>query len=391
MPSSTSSSRRRVTSRPGADRLTASDRPGVAQPVPERPVPDQPWRTIALCVLLSVIAATAAWEWRMRQLALLPGDIEDGPSAWAEQRRRIDTGDVGVAIVGDSRILFGTDPDRFETLTGMRPLQLSMVATNALFLLEDIARDPDFHGLLIVGITDISYFRKDFGRGADALQRYRFESPAQRSAQALHVTLSKELGFLDDSYRLSRLVARLDTGWRAGASGPYDEVWKIPTMHGERDTKMWSRIEQPSYLREHARRVWLLQRRMKPVDDGLVADTLRRTRDAVARIRAHGGDVVFLRPPSAGPLREVQDKLMPRQRGWDPLLRTAEVQGVHFEDDPAMQGLELPEYSHVTAACATVYTDAYVRALARITPRIVLRAGAPARLLPADCIRPPGP
>ena len=46
MPSSTSSS----------ERLTAADRPGVAQPVPERPVPARPWGPIALSVALIVAA-----------------------------------------------------------------------------------------------------------------------------------------------------------------------------------------------------------------------------------------------------------------------------------------------------------------------------------------------
>ena len=76
---------------------------------------------------------------------------------------------------------------------------------------------------------------------------------------------------------------------------------------------------------------------------------------------------------------------MPRERGWDPLLREAAVRGVHYADAPAMQGLATPEYSHLSAACAPVYTDAYVRALARLTPRIALRADAPPPLSPRDC------
>ena len=44
-----------------------------------------------------------------------------------------------VAIVGDSRILFDTDLDRFEALTGVRPVQLAIHGTSALTLLEDAA------------------------------------------------------------------------------------------------------------------------------------------------------------------------------------------------------------------------------------------------------------
>ena len=67
------------------------------------------------------------------------GDLDDGPSFWAEQRRRVDTDNVPVVILGDSRILFGTDMNRFETLTGVRPVQLALVGSNALPFLENIA------------------------------------------------------------------------------------------------------------------------------------------------------------------------------------------------------------------------------------------------------------
>jgi hypothetical protein len=45
----------------------------------------------------------------------------------------------------------------------------------------------------------------------------------------------------------------------------------------------------------------------------------------------------------------------------------------------------LPEYSHLSRASATVFTDAYVRAVAGLTPRLTLLAQAPPPLAPADC------
>ena len=52
------------------------------------------------------------------------------------QRRAADI--APVAIVGDSRILFDTDLDRFQALTGVRPVQLAIVGTNARALLEHL-------------------------------------------------------------------------------------------------------------------------------------------------------------------------------------------------------------------------------------------------------------
>ncbi len=366
------------------ERLTAADRPGVAQPVPERPVPVKPWGAMMLAVVVLVVLATAIWEWRMRSLELAAGDLRDGPSFWAEQRRRLDAGDVQVAIVGDSRILFDTDLDRFQALTGVRPVQLALPGTNGLPFLENVAADPDFKGLLVVGLADMSYFRREIGLMADALDRYEYESPAQRSSFVLHRAVSRELAFLDENYRLSRLVQRLDHGARAGTAGPYDSPWKVATTGEDRQTALWRRIETDRYLNGHARHFWARGNQRPPVDDGLIAEILERSIKSVAQLRAHGGEIAYVRPPSAGFYVELEQRVIARERGWEPLLAATNAPGIHGSDDPVTRSLYLPEISHASRACSTVYTDAYVRSLVKVT-RLRLLPDAPPPLTPADC------
>lgn len=390
MPSSTSSSdapappHRHEPLSPGL-RLTASDRPGVAQPVPERDIPDRPSRLIFVAALIITLLLTAAWEWRMRQLGLTPGDLGDSPSGWADQRRRIDSGPVPVAIIGDSRILFDTDMDRFQKLTGVRPVQLALVGTNARPVLEDLAADPNFKGLLIVGIADTSYFRKGIGLMKPALDLGHWESPSSRGSFLIHREVARHLALMDAGYRLSTLVARIDPNWRKGVEGPYDDVWKLSQTFDDRQTRMWPRIEHDARLRAHGRAVWHAFMG-KPVKPEVIAMTLTKTRAAVARIRARGGDVIFVRPPSAPDFRANEEKSLPKAKGWDALLAAANVKGAHIDDMPNVQGMTLPEGSHLTGACATVFTDAYVRALIALTPRLRLRGDAPPPLSTRDCV-----
>jgi hypothetical protein len=110
----------------------------------------------------------------------------------------------------------------------------------------------------------------------------------------------------------------------------------------------------------------------------------------VESVRAHGGEVVFVRPPSTGFYPLMEERRLPRTKGWDALLAAAAVRGLHADDDPRMDDLYLPELSHLSRACATVYTDMYVRALAQITPRLRLLPDAPPPLSPRDCEPPPG-
>ncbi|MEP6634946.1 MAG: hypothetical protein ABJA62_12145, partial [Luteimonas sp.] len=281
-----------------------------------------------------------------------------------------------------------TDLDRFQAMTGVRPVQLALPGTNARPFLENLAGDADFHGMAIVGITERSYFRDDVGLMADALDVYRFESPSHRIGYWLGRVLQRRFAFLDEAYRLSTLVHRLDPNLRPKAKSPQNDVWKIRTSGADRQSWMWARIEHDARLRDHARRVWLLPPPGKvggPVPADVISRTQAATRAAVQKIRARGGDVVFVRPPSAPQLRAMEDRRIPRARGWDPLLAAAGMRGLHFEDYPAMRGLDLPEWSHLSRRCATVFTDAYVRELVRINPRLKLRGDAPLSLGPQDC------
>ena len=112
---------------------------------------------------------------------------------------------------------------------------------------------------------------------------------------------------------------------------------------------------------------------------------------AVNKIRARGGDVVFVRPPSDIHLRINEEAQVPKAKGWDGLLRATHSVGVHNDELPmSVHHLIMPEWSHLTRRCATVFTDAYVRALTTRTPRLKMRADAPTPLTRDYCVLPDG-
>src|SRR6188768_979951 len=122
-------------------RETASDRPGVAQPVPKRPVPDQPWGRIFVGMLLLLAGMLGAWEWHWRDFGVAPS-IRNTDALWAIQRRRIDNGEGDATlIVASSRLFFDLQLDVWEKLDGKRPIQLAFEGTSPLPFLEDLAAD----------------------------------------------------------------------------------------------------------------------------------------------------------------------------------------------------------------------------------------------------------
>jgi hypothetical protein len=365
-------------------RRTAADRPGQAQPVPTRDIPRQPWGRIAAGVLLGLAVGVVALEANARRIGLRAGDLDNSEVSWANERDLSAT--APVAIVGDSRILFDTDLDRFQALTGVRPIQLAIHGTSALTLLEDTADNPAFKGLLIVGLADTMFFQPFDGYGEYVHRRSEYRSPARRISNEIDHVLQRRLAFLDSNHRLSVAAFRLDPDYRAKVEGPLDDIWKVQEVGEHRQTWMWPMIEQPGPAQAHARWAWKGFKEKFPFTPELIAKGQQRAKAAVDKIRARGGEVVFVRPPSGPQLRVNEEAQVPKTKGWDLLLRNTRSVGVHIDDLPAAQHLVLPEFSHLTRKCSAVFTDAYVRRLAELTPRLKLRADAPPPLSRLDCV-----
>src|SRR6187397_2457537 len=105
-----------------------------------REIPETRLSAIGWLVLVLVVIGVAAWEWKMRSLGLVAGDLTDGKAAWGVERRKLESGAHDkVVIVGGSRILFDTNLDVWKDLTGKRPVQLAMPGWNGEPVLKDIA------------------------------------------------------------------------------------------------------------------------------------------------------------------------------------------------------------------------------------------------------------
>lgn len=369
---------------PAGLRLTASDRPGEAQPVPTRDVPSQPWGRVMIGVALALVVGVAALEVNARRVGLNAGDLDNSEVAWVKERVRSEAAEV--AIVGDSRILFDTDLDRFEAVTGERPVQLAIHGTSALTLLEDAASNPNFKGLLIVGLADTMFFQGFDGYGEYVRRRGDFTSPSGRLGIEIDHILQRRLAFLDSNYRLSVVAHRLDPDFRAGVEGPKHDIWKVQDVRENRQTWLWDRVEYDPAYQARTRWAWKGFKEKFPYTPQLIARGHARAKAAVAKIRARGGEVVFVRPPSAPQLRVNEEAQVPKTKGWDHLLRNTSSAGVHADELAQAQDLTLPEWSHLNRACSTVFTDAYVRRLAELTPRLKVRGDAPPPLSTADCV-----
>ena len=329
-------------------------------------------------VFLLVTAGVIAWELQMRSLGLVAGDLDDSKAHWAVERRKIAAGDFDdVVIIGSSRILFDTNLDVWEELTERRPIQLALAGTNPRPMLTDFAADPEFKSLLVVGVTPDIFFGDWLGIPAFAgvVDYWKEQSPSERFGHQVGLILSRQLAFLDSDYTLMKFIDQVDLPNRGDIVRPYLDVWKLWETTDDRQTSLWSGVENNKRLRDHARLVWG-PFDGKSMEEAGIARACKEAADAVKKIRAHGGEVVFIRSPSAGLYYEHELQSAPRAKTWDRLLKETGAFGVNFEDYPEMQGLEVPEWSHLSRESAKKFTRAYVEALVKNVPRLREKAGS---------------
>lgn len=377
MPSSTSSSDARV-SLPRAvpvDRQTAASI--VEAPPYVRPVPAVDFRVAGIVALALFGLLLGGWEWRWRSKGSTPA-IVNSDVLWALQRERIDHGEGDATVfIGDSRMLFDVDLDVWERLDGRRPIQLALEGTSAMNTLEDLAADTAFTGRLFVSATPGLFF-SGFSYRGKAIADWKTTSITARSGQWLSMHwLEPSLAFLDPDFALFTVLARQRWPKRAGVHTRID-VRKLAESSPDRNTHLWQRVVTDTAYQKLAQFIWVQDPGLPPgVTPAMVAAgaqrEIARAVKAVATLRARGVQVLFVRHPSSGPVLDGENKGFPRAATWDALLQRTANAGIHFADHPELQGYDIPEWSHLSAADARRYTAALHGVVSRVDPQFVRR------------------
>ena len=232
------------------------------------------------------------------------------------------------------------------------------------------------------------FFQPFDGYGEYVRRRGDFTSPSGRTSAELDHMLQRRLAFLDSNYRLSVVAHRLDPDFRAGVEGPKHDIWKLsecrraaPDVACGRGSK-----HDPQAARPHALGVEGLQGEISlhaRADRQGPRSAPRRRSTRSARAAAKWCSSARLRPPSCGSTRK---RRCPRRRDGTRCFAIRAARACTSTSLTQAQDLILPEWSHLNRKCATVFTDAYVRRLAELTPRLKLQNTAPGPLTRADCV-----
>ena len=337
----------------------------------ERVVPQKHWVLLAVITAGLTCMLTLGWEMMVWTKGYRP-TLNDTEDLWASRRAIVDKEPERTVLIGSSRMLFDFDMDEYEKVMNDRPLQLSTVGTNPGLYLEDLANHPEYKGTVIVGVVPGLYFAPGgppVKSPTNHLKRFREWSPTQRASHQLAMILENRLAFINqDDLTLTQLLLKLKLPDRAGVKSPPELPPYFHEINEERQAGMTQLAATDKNLQHRIQQIWLPLFTPPPAKKGVNHDEhmanikksadkiLEDTKARVDKIRAKGGDVIFLRLPSTGELREVENKFTPRKDYWDRLLEATGAPGIHFEDHKELQGFNCPEWSHLNQRDSTEFT-----------------------------------
>jgi hypothetical protein len=335
----------------------------------QRPIPALPWRGITVVVVLVIIAAAAAWEIYVRSLGYAP-TLNDTEDLWVQARRTVKP--ESLVIIGDSRALFDLDFDELEKGLGKRPFQLALAGSCAYPILANLANDERFHGTVLCSIVPGMFFAPGgplVETSEKALKRYRDQTLAQRASHHLGMFLEERVAFLkQEDLTLDMLLKQLPIPNRPHAQVPPTLPPYFQWVDRDRRMRMTEQCAQPGELQTRVQQIWLplftppppptfvpreaFMANMGKAVEGRFRDTVA----AVNKLRARGGKIVFVRFPNSGELKALENRLSPREKTWEPLLKSTDVPGIHSDDFPELSGFTCPEWSHLSAGDSVEFT-----------------------------------
>lgn len=326
--------------------------------------------SLVLASLLSVCLITS-WEIYWRNQGKVP-DIDDDKNLWADQRAKVGAlTKEDVVLTGSSRVLFDIQIHEWEKITGRRPLQLATVGSSPLPILRDIAENTEFSGTVVVGVTQGAFFSTTnekagtWKRPIQRIKHFNNRTYAQRLNHFLSMPLQKNFVFVaaseeewDDGVDLKTLISRLNFGNRTGKE-PEPPFYQFSFIDEHRNNRMSEKTATDTSFAGTVKKVWAFsgRNRREPQKDSTIAFFIKYADKLIAR----GGQVILLRCPVTGLLKERENERYPRNDFWDVLLQRSGVKGYNFEDYEQLRNFECPEWSHLSGNDADVFTRELVQ------------------------------
>lgn len=331
--------------------------------------------SLITALIISILGITA-WEIYWRSQGYFP-DIDDDKYLWSKTRSKLETATKNdIVLIGSSRVLFNIQVHKWDSLTGIKPIQLANAGSTPLPTFHDIVENTDFKGTVVVGVTPPLFFSTTFEqappwtRASSRSEFYKNRTYAQRLNYILSIPFQNSLAFVSnddeawvDDINLKALLKTIELPNRTGKpkEPPFRRFQDIDSY---RNVRMKEEMVTDTSFANSIKAVWtsMLTSEPKPPPPDNKGTTDFFLKD-LEKFKARGGKVILLRSPSDGFFDELEKMITPRPEFWDELVAKAGVPAYHYQDYKGLSPFKTIEWSHLSAKDADQFTENLVKIL----------------------------
>jgi hypothetical protein len=303
------------------------------------------WAGTWQLTLLIVGVLLGGWELFLRSHGVT-SSVEANKESWILAREQVRP--TSTVVTGSSRIQAVIDPALWTgEFGGTPPIDLALAGGSPIPVLEDLAADTAFHGLVLAEVLSMYAFDLR-GDGASTVDEYLAAyrrartSPATRWEAWLRVHVAGHFAFRRTEVLPQESYATLLHGRLPalpfGNMGP-------DRYHPVFFRQVGLPANRPSIMDTIAFRPAMLNTR--PAQGAALDSLLHRMQASVAAIEQRGGHVVFLRFPACGGRRALEEEFFPRNEYWNQLAALTGAPAIDLGDYPEVTTLDCFDGSHI--------------------------------------------
>lgn len=305
--------------------------------------------------LLAGILLITGWECYWRSAGFSPV-IEDDLGIWAIERLTLQKSKKTViALLGASRMQLDVNPQLIEERTGAKAVMLAIDGSSPLPVLEDLASDKSFHGFVLCSLLPqwLADSRRGKSRSAKWVRKYHQQKWSSWINTHLSILLQSIFVFRYPGLLPGKLWEKFLDG--ESPKPPYAPLRKDRYRQAD-----YSKTDIDRLRKARIKRQQEIVDRAKPLSQQEFTERIRKIETMVQQIRSRGGQVIFLRLPSSGEIRDLEEKTWPRSKYWDHFATHVSAPAYHFADFPELSRFDCPDDSHLDYQDAKTFTYALV-------------------------------
>ena len=309
---------------------------------------------LALLLFLLVLAGLEVFWRSSGQYA----SVTDDMFLWSYQRSRVysQAGVNRLVILGSSRSMLGIVPEVLKSeFPSYEVVHLAVDGHNPYASFKDLAEDERFDGVLLVDMTEKSFFPDNQDAQQAWVDYYHHEWSSWGRVDKLlnmhiRVFLQSRLVMLNSALNPRMLIANnfhLQPAYYYFRPDRYR-----PAFYNDRLTPQELDLAR-------ARRLEIVSRteRSTPEMKLEFAQILKdQVRPLVAELQSRGGEVVFLRMPTCGQHWELDQANYPLPDYWEKIQPITGASTIHFSETDGLADFECADYSHLDATDAPEFT-----------------------------------